>query len=608
MGMAMAGAVRLCEMLENLDIMSKFPATPRLIPAKVSDFFKKLELEQGDSLPTWNGELYLELHRGTYTTQSCNKRANRKSEFNLHDAEFIASVATQVAPGFDYPIDDLNHCWEIVCLNQFHDIIPGSSVTQVYYESLEQYSQVDKTLEDVRSKAFKAIVNSLAIQSDMGLKSLLMINPTSFTRNDLAFWPGHIPAEVALACQGRQVMFQESQDGTWIWLEYCLPYSINQLKIVAGDSLRLWDERIGTHLVASADRLENDLIRVEINQEGDITRIFDKVAQREVLPEGAIANQFQAFEDRPLNWDAWDVDIFYDDRMWLSEPAELIEVIAAGPLYAAIKIKRKIRNSEYTQVISLGFNTTRLDFDTHINWQEKHVLLKVAFPVDILSPTATYEIQWGNVERPTHRNTSWDWARFETCAQKWVDLSEGGYGVSLLNDCKYGHDIYMNVMRISLLRSPTLPDPVADEGEHQFVYSLFPHPGRWDTPSVSAAYGLNDRLMVVDCSDYVDHHSTQIDTKHKLTNIGPFIQADAENIIIETIKQAEDGNGVIVRFYEYKRCRSWITLTAGFSIKHAWKTNILEENQESISVAGNKIRVYVHPYEIVTLRLVPPSS
>ena len=187
-----------------------------------------------------------------------------------------------------------------------------------------------------------------------------------------------------------------------------------------------------------------------------------------MLPPGAIANQFQAFEDRPKNWDAWDVDIFYDDKIWLAEPASSIRVVEAGPLRATLEIKRRILNSAYVQRISLRAQQPApgLRHD-HRTGSERHILLKVAFPVDVLAPQATYEIQWGNVQRPTHRNTSWDWARFETCAQKWVDLSEGGYGVSLLNDCKYGHDIRDNVMRLSLLRTPTMPDPEADQGEQQ---------------------------------------------------------------------------------------------------------------------------------------------
>ncbi len=341
---------------------------------------------------------------------------------------------------------------------------------------------------------------------------------------------------------------------------------------------------------------------MEINTEGDITRIYDKVALREVLPAGTIANQFQAFEDRPLNWDAWDIDIFYDDHQWLCQPASSIEVVETGPLYAALRIKRRILNSDFVQTISLAFASPRLDFETHIDWHEKHVLLKVAFPVMVLSPTATYEIQWGNVERPTHQNTSWDWARFETCAQKWVDLSEGGYGVSLLNDCKYGHDIHGNLIRISLLRSPTSPDPSADQGEHQFAYSLYPHIGRWNESTVAAAYALNDPLLVVKGNSLGENNLEG--KRNRSVDSLSFVQVDSRNIVIETIKQAEDGNGIIVRMYECMRVRGQVTLTTGFDLKEAWKVTLLEENQSPIPVAENKVQIDVRPYEIISLRLV----
>ena len=214
-----------------------------------------------------------------------------------------------------------------------------------------------------------------------------------------------------------------------------------------------------------------------------------------MLAGGGVANQFQAFEDRPKDFDAWDIDIYYDDKTYYAEPAASIQLVEAGPLRWTVEVKRKILNSEVTQRISLRHNSPRLDFDTTINWCERHIMLKVAFPVEVFSPVATYEIQWGNVQRPTHRNTSWDWARFETCAHKWVDLSEGDYGVSLLNDCKYGHDIHDNVIRLTLLRSPTMPDPMADFGEHHFTFSLYPHRGGWDERVQAEAYALNDPIV-----------------------------------------------------------------------------------------------------------------
>ena len=229
------------------------------------------------------------------------------------------------------------------------------------------------------------------------------------------------------------------------------------------------------------------------------------------------------------------------------------------------------------------------------------MLLKAAFPVDILAPTATYEIQWGNVERPTHQNTSWDWARFETCAQKWVDLSEGDYGVSLLNDCKYGHDIQDNVIRLSLLRGTTAPDPAADQGEHRFIYSLLPHHGRWGQETIAAAYVLNDPLLVSSVS------KTPIFSPVNLSVLTEqsFIAVNRSNVVIETVKRAEDGDGIIVRLYKAQRQRGEVNLNTSFPIARAEQVNILEEKQVQLKPEGNTISLGITPYQIITLRLVP---
>ena len=326
--------------------------------------------------------------------------------------------------------------------------------------------------------------------------------------------------------------------------------------------------------------------------------IFDKKAEREVLPEGLTANHFQVFQDRPLEWDAWDIDIYYDDKVWYAEPATAIRIVEEGPLRAAIEIERRILSSAYVQRLSLAYNSPRLDITTDIDWIERHMLLKAAFPVDVLSPVATYEIQWGNVERPTHRNTSWDWARFETCAQKWVDLSEGGYGLSLLNDCKYGHDIRDNVIRITLLRSPSNPDPEADLGEHRFTYSILPHEGPWDERTVAEAYNLNDPVIV-----FIPENDAAAVAQHSGT--ASFIRTNSPNLVIETVKPAEDGNGIVIRMYDCMRKRGKVTLTAAFPIAEAFRTNILEEDGYLVPVEGNTVSYNIRPFEIVTLRLVP---
>ena len=579
------------EMLENIREMEHFPALPRMQQRSVGDFFRELETTFGEALPTWNAELYFELHRGTYTTQSRNKRANRQSEFRLHDAEYLAVLAALLDRNYRYPRETLRQAWELVCLNQFHDIIPGSSIHQVYEESQQQYKLIEKLAQETRESALRSSAGQF--EGDV-----LIVNPTSFVREDLAFWPERLPTRHHLVnmCTGEPVYTQAGEHGTLLATEPYGPFSVTSLKIVQGEA-----SSFASELIATTTRLENSYVRVEFNKDGDITRIFDKTANREVLAPGALANQFQAFEDRPQSWDAWDIDIFYDDKMWTAEPATSIRVIEEGALRATLQLERPLLHSRYTQRISLSYNSPRLDIETSIDWRERHILLKAAFPVDILSPTATYEIQWGNVQRPTHRNTSWDWARFETCAQKWVDLSEGDYGVSLLNDCKYGHDIQNNVIRISLLRSPTAPDPLADQGEHTFTYSLLPHTGIWDERIIGSAYALNDPLIVYRSSTLSEQHAASASHAQSL------IVCEQPNIVIETIKQAEDGQGIILRFYESQRRRGPVTLTAGFPLRAAWRTNLLEQNECELSVHGARITLPVRPYEIVTLRLIPAN-
>ena len=536
------------EMLENLGEMARFPGLPQVRQRSAGDFFRDLEATSGPDLPTWNGELYLEYHRGTYTTQSCIKRANRKAEFALHDAEFLTCLASSLDPSYAYPAEAFTRAWQLVCLNQFHDIIPGSSIGEVYVDLLAQYAEVMALAGAARDSALESIAQKVS-------GDWLLVNPTSFARSDVVFLPVAQPANLPNPTQ-------PVEGGVLVDVGEIPPYSITCLKVVPAHPTNAI--RNTQHSSPDFPVLENSLLRVEFSSAGDITRIFDKANGREVLPPGALANQFQAFEDRPKFWDAWDVDIFYDDKMWLAEAATSLRMVESGPLRWTLEIKRQILNSAITQRISLTHTSARLDFDTRIDWRERHILLKVAFPVEILAPQATYEIQWGNVTRPTHRNTSWDWARFETCAHKWVDLSEGGYGVSLLNDCKYGHDIRDNVMRLTLLRAPTVPDPEADQGEHRFVYSLLPHAGGWEAGTAKEAYCLND--PVISYLSSVTSDRAALNNPKSITTPHSLITSSAPNIIIETIKRAEDGNGYIVRFYESQRRRGHVTLTAAFSL------------------------------------------
>lgn len=572
------------EMLENIEVMKHFPSLPHVRQSSVKQFFECIApLSDSKMMPVWNGELYLEYHRGTYTSQARNKRANRKSEFLLHDAEFIASYASLITD-YQYPMTEFTNAWRTICLNQFHDIIPGSSIGPVYEESQAQYAELTMNVAKLRDEALRLL--SQALDGDV-----FLVNATSFTQQGMIFIPGD--SFQRLTRDRQPVPVQPTESGLWVDAGELQPYSIIALSIESLGVQQLVAEIAGAS--SSTPKLENEYLLVEFDNNGDITSIFDKKVKREILPPNTIANQFQAFEDRPKFWDAWDVDIFYDDKMWLAEPAESIKFVEYGELRQTVEIKRRIQNSEFTQRISLHYNSPRLDFDTSINWTERHTMLKVAFPVDILAPQATYEIQWGNVQRPTHRNTSWDWARFETCAQKWVDLSEGDYGVSLLNDCKYGHDIHDNIMRITLLRSPTMPDPMADFGEHQFKYSLYPHTGSWNEATQREAYLLNDPIIV--------YQSTVNRIQSSVGSIQSLVSCDLPTVVIETVKQAEDGDGLIVRLYESQRKRGAVKVRFGCAVESAWITNLLEENESALGVEDSSVQLHLTPYQIVTLRV-----
>src|SRR5690606_23943228 len=262
----------------------------------------------------------------------------------------------------------------------------------------------------------------------------------------------------------------------------------------------------------------------------------------------------------------------YEDRTEKVEGVESIEIVEQGPLRVAVQIKRKYRSSTIHQNVYLYSESKRIDFDTWIDWHEQHILLKAAFPVNVLSPVATFDVQWGNVQRATHRNTSWDWARFETCAHKWADLSEGNYGVALLNDCKYGYDIHDSVIRLSLIKSATSPDPTADQGEHFFTYSLLPHEGDWRETVIPAASDFNDPLILRRVQG----------TSGSSEALGALVWTDTPNVVIETIKQAEDGNGIIVRLYEDHRYRGRFTLNTSFALAKVYHCNLLEENETQL--------------------------
>ena len=331
-----------------------------------------------------------------------------------------------------------------------------------------------------------------------------------------------------------------------------------------------------------------------MNERGQITRWHDVVHAREVVPPGQRANVLLAFEDKPLRFDAWDIDIYYQQKG--REVDHLVEAVVeeAGPERGALRLVWRFEDSTITQRMMVYGRDARVDFVTYVDWQQSQVLLKVGFPVEIHSTRATYDIQFGNVERPTHWNTSWDWARFETCGHKWADLSEGGYGVSLLNDCKYGYDVKDHVLRLTLIKSAIAPDPRADRGEHVFTYSLYPHAGDWYEGGTAAqGYRLNNPLIA------------QREPAHPGTLPGSLslVSCAAPHVMVETVKQAEAGEGLVVRVYEFGNRRGPASLVFGRPIVAAAEVNLVEEAPHPVAATANQLDFTILPYEIKTFRI-----
>lgn len=571
------------ELITAADNYALIPGTPHVRMGTVREFFEGVERRAAHDLPTWTGEFYLELHRGTLTSQARTKRLNRKAEMALHDAEFVAALAWLVA-GAAYPGDRLEAAWKTVCLNQFHDIIPGTSIGAVFTDAERDYREVVGEAQAVRDHGFASLAAGLPRTA-----VACAINATGFTLDRLAHMPERLPHGLCDLRTGAPLMTQPVADGTLV----AIPRFPALSRLALGRSA---EGPPATGLrVEETDRgavVETDLIRVEIARTGEIIRLTDKEVDREVLAPGKTGNRLLAFEDRPMVWDAWDVDIFYEDRCEQIRDADGFAVIETGPLRVGIKVAHRYRGCTIVQHIYLFHDSKRIDFDTWIDWHTSHILLKVAFPVNVLSPVATYDIQFGNTERPTHRNTSWDWARFESVGHKWADLSEGDYGVALLNDCKYGYDIHRNVLRLSLLKSATMPDPKADQGRHRMAYSLLPHTGDWRGTVPAAAYDQNDPVFLRPVSGGRGGPAVQ-----------QLVGMDQTHVIIETVKRAEDGRGLIIRLYENERKRGTVTLRFGVPITAVSRCTLLEAEEQPLTVRHDAVAVSVRPYEIVTLRV-----
>ncbi len=592
------------DMLEQGKRMARgIPGCPKVVPGRAGDFFKRLDKTVKDSLwlKKWVGELYFEYHRGTYTSMARNKRYNRKAELLYQDAETLASLAAlQVRD--PYPAALLSQGWETILLNQFHDILPGSSIEPVYRDSAAQYEEVLKNGRQMANRSLGQIAGRIGLPG----QAVVLANTAGFDRGDLVClpWPEESALPVLFDPIQKTALPVQRTAGGLIFLSpavpakgyCCLPINPAETRPSVPDPAAS-----ESSLSADSRRLENRFWLIELDEQGNLSRILDKKQGRDILQPSRKGNVFRAFEDKPMAHQNWDIDIYYQQKSWSLDEAASIEVTENGPVRAGLKITRPFLDSVLIQTVYLYDQLPRIDFDTFIDWKENELLLKVEFPVDIHAETATYDIQFGNLTRPTHWNTSWDWARFEVCAHKWADLSEDGYGVSLMNDCKYGHDIRDGVMRLTLLKSGMSPNPHADREQHHLVYSLYPHAGDWrQARTMQQAYSLNIPLYAkIQAAEQKAAEEGALPDSFSLCRVDT-----DDHVMLETVKRAEEGDGLIFRLFEYCNRRGAVRLTLGCAPKAVEECDVLERTLRKLTVIGNTVDFDIKPYEIKSFRII----
>jgi alpha-mannosidase len=563
------------DMLENRRRMDKIPGLPHVKTGRADEFFQQLHdtIDSADNyVHTWDGELYLEYHRGTYTSQAFVKKMNRRLELTLRELEILYS-AVQVSKGIHYPKEEITNIWEVLLRNQFHDIIPGSSIKEVYQDHKVEIGEAMESSTQLLARLDEATINQWTIFNSAGWvrKELVIIDKKESGKfiTDSGEELEAVPCEAGYLVQTPNI----PAFGTCI-----LKFEPMEAKRLAAPFMKAIENGIDTNYY---------LIRW--NEKGQLISIYDKQYHREVLKENGLGNRLQLFEDKPMNFNAWDIDIFYQEK-YNELAAESIIIKEQNNLYAKVEFVYSFGTSRIIQYMQVYKHSRRIDFITKTDWKEREQLLKAGFDVDIRNTVATYDIQYGNVQRPTHWNTSWDMAKFETVAHQWVDYSQRDYGVSILNDCKYGHDIKDQTMRITLLKGGIYPDPTADIGMHEFTYSLLPHKGDFvNGRTVEEAWALNQPLSVL---------------QGKRVNQRLFKLHTEESVYIDAVKAAENGQGIILRVHDHLGSNRVLTLEPLFDCRQWNETNLLEEDMEPpVDIEGN-ITLELSPYEIKTIRIV----
>lgn len=610
------------QMLEENRRMEKgIPGCPVTRQTFVRDFFEKIEDKlKNQKVPRWSGELYLEYHRGTYTSMAKNKKYNRQCEFLNLDAEFFAVMAQILCPTYRYPKKELDQVWKLTMLNQFHDILPGSSIAEVYIDSWEQYESIIKMdkqmIEDaLKQSNFRNLEEeaNLVLEKDQTQKEtkkcLVFYNTTGVARE--SYVELQQKEYEIVAAHGLPFTTQKLGNGNYL---IKLPRMEAKSTMSSYRFLETQEEEAHSskeekpcaaiYKTMEGYEIETEYYRVRFDSNGEISFLYDKEEKREVQMQGSVLNRFLAFEDKPYEYDAWNIDSYYEEKSWTITDLQSFSVMENGAFLCKIHLTRNFMASVIEQEICFYKHKKRIDFRTTIDWKEEQILLKVAFPVDVFTNKIICDIPFGNVERTTFRNTSWDQAKFEMCAHKWIDLAEDGYGVALLNDCKYGFDVQETTMRLTLLKSGIYPNKNADKEVHKFTYSLYPHRDDFRRAGViRESYALNCPIYIAEAL-----------SGSVLSDVSQMVAVDCENVIIETIKKAEEGEDLILRVFESYGRRSMVTCDLSLMapekvylcdlLEHKIVAEaVAEPSKKDILLAGGKIKFWIKPYEIVSFRI-----
>jgi alpha-mannosidase len=552
-------------------------------------------------IPTWDDELYLEFHRGVYTTQAHHKQLMRASEEQLLNAEKISSLAW--LDGLEYPGAQLTEAWKKAAFNGFHDLAAGSGIGDIYVDAERDFESIRQTTTEAADAGIADIAAHADTRGDG--TPVLIFNPLAWSRSDIAEIEVQLDSKEGTS-DGLRLITHDGRDlPVQVLSTDAATGRVHAIARVSVPSLgytvlhaRGGKPQVRSALIARGTELENAFLRIQVDpRNGCILHLVDKRSGFDSIAPGGCGNQLQTFTDNPKKYDAWNIDADALATMKPITEADSVQLVEAGPLRATIRVKRHWGSSTFIQDIVLYDGIDRVEIANDIDWHETHVLLKAAFPLAASSPMATYEIPYGTIDRPTTRTNSVDSAKFEVPALRWADLGDGQHGLSLINDSKYGYDAAGNVLRLSLLRSPIYPDPNADRGHQVFRYALYPHTGTWQQAlSMRRGWEFNYSLQAT----VVTHHPGTLGAEHS------FVGLKDDGVVLTAVKRSEDGDGLIVRMFDWSGKASQAQLTVPGSPISATEVNLMEQpdaslHSKSITLIGPEATFSVAPYEIKTV-------